>query len=211
MGPERQRRRRPAAPGRGPDDGEPELRRAAVRSRRPERLGRCPDLRDERQPGESLPDDHAGEDAVHRLRRPHDHRVDGGSLQPAADRVRGVVSAAPGADLRSGEPRQRHEPVRPRQGRQRPAASPDPGPVGAAGQSGGHDRDRRAADRLPGRSRRTDRLVRTQPLRARAGGGRLPRHCDAHAAQTSSALPAPNRARCGRSIQPPGSRTPRIR
>ena len=74
--------------------------------------------------------------------------------EPAADRLRGVVPAARGADLRSGQLQQRHQPVRRGQGRQRPAAPPDPGPLGAAEQPGGHDRDRRAADQLPGRSRR---------------------------------------------------------
>ena len=85
-----------------------------------------------------------------------------------------VVPAARGADLRSGELQQRHQPVRPGQGRQRPAAPPDPGVVGAAEQPGGDDRDRRPEDQLPGRSRWADGLDREGPDRPGAGSRRMP-------------------------------------
>ena len=51
-------------------------------------------------PGESVPDDHAGEDAVHRLRRPHDHRVDG--VRGRSDRTRGLIVYVASYPLRAG-------------------------------------------------------------------------------------------------------------
>ena len=64
--------------------------------------------------------------------------------EPRADRVRAVVPAAPGSDLRSGPAQLRptvqntDNPYDDDHGRQRPAARRDPGARGAAGQPGGH-------------------------------------------------------------------------
>ena len=154
LGPQRERRRRPAARGRRPDDGEPRVRGTARRARRPDRLGRRPGLRAERRSGEPVRHRGAGRRGLHGLRRPHDHALarKGRGAGRQADRVRLVVSARARADLRPGQ--------RPA-GRKRPAALEDLGHRVPLADPAASSRDRRAADQLPGRSRQPDRLVRT--------------------------------------------------